>query len=127
MCPACFGNCLYERPIRAAAGLGRAPASPDPDRYIHRYAHCEVLVIGAGPAGLAAASAASANGDRVILCDEQAEPGGSLLSRPAVRIDRVPAADLITEALDACVPTPDRTPAVGRYNDDMVAFAGPLT
>ena len=55
---------------------------PDPDRYLHRYAHCDMLVVGGGPAGLAAASAAAATGARVILCDEQAELGGSLLDEP---------------------------------------------
>ena len=62
------------------AGLGRAPSAADPDHYADRYAHCDVLVIGAGPAGLAAALAASARGARVMLCDEQAEFGGSLLA-----------------------------------------------
>ena len=57
--------------IRRAAGLGRAPTRPDPDRYAQRYAHCDVLVVGAGPAGLAAALAAADSGARVILCDEQ--------------------------------------------------------
>src|SRR3546814_324608 len=46
---------VYEPRIRAVAGLGVAPDAPDPDRYAQRYAHCEVLVVGAGPAGLAAA------------------------------------------------------------------------
>jgi sarcosine oxidase subunit alpha len=72
---------LYEPRIRAAAGLGRAPTQADPDRYAVRYAHCDVLVVGAGPAGLAAAAAAAAAGARVILCDEQSEPGGSLLAQ----------------------------------------------
>ena len=71
---------LYEPKIRAAAGLGRAPERADPDTYCTRFAHCDVLVVGAGPAGLAAAAAAAATGARVILCDEQPEPGGSLLS-----------------------------------------------
>ena len=77
----------YEPAIRRAAGLGRSPSVPDPDRYAQRYAHCDVLVVGAGPAGLAAALAASAAGARVMLCDEQSEPGGSLLER-AVGDDR---------------------------------------
>ena len=54
---------LFEPLIRRAAGLGRAPSSADPDRYANRYAHCDVLVIGAGPAGATAAlKAASGSG-----------------------------------------------------------------
>ena len=74
---------LYERLIRRAAGMGEAPREPDPDRYDHVHAHCDVLVVGAGPAGLAAALAAGWSGARVILADEQAELGGSLLGEPA--------------------------------------------
>ena len=66
--------------IRRAAGLGRAPVGPDPDRYEHRHAHCDVLVVGGGPAGLAAAFAAGRTGARVILADDQPEPGGALLA-----------------------------------------------
>ncbi|BCH22999.1 sarcosine oxidase subunit alpha [Mesorhizobium sp. L-8-3] len=69
---------LYEPKIRAAAGLGVAPDQPDPDHYSSRFAHCEVLVIGGGAAGIAAALAAAETGVRVILCDEQAELGGAL-------------------------------------------------
>src|SRR5580658_103049 len=71
---------LYEPVIRRAAGLGRAPVHADPDRYAQRYAHCEVLVVGAGPAGIAAALAAADSGARIIVCDETAELGGSLLA-----------------------------------------------
>ena len=67
-----------ERHIRRAAGLGRASLEPDPDSYDHRHAFCDVLVVGAGPAGLQAARAAAASGARVILADEQAVPGGTL-------------------------------------------------
>jgi sarcosine oxidase subunit alpha len=74
---------LYERLIRRAAGMGEAPRAPDPDRYEHVHAHCDVLIVGAGPAGLAAALAAGRSGARVLLADEQAELGGSLLSEPA--------------------------------------------
>ncbi|MHB8814512.1 MAG: 2Fe-2S iron-sulfur cluster-binding protein, partial [Steroidobacteraceae bacterium] len=81
---------LYEPKIRAAAGLGRAPELADPDTYANRFAHCDVLVVGAGAAGLAAASAAADSGARVILCDEQPELGGSLLSEPAERSAAAP-------------------------------------
>lgn len=74
----------YEELIRAAAGLGKAPAELDPDRYEKTYAHCDVLIAGGGPAGLAAAWVAGKSGARVILVDDQAELGGSLLSGPAV-------------------------------------------
>ncbi len=70
----------YEHYIRKASGLGTAPTEPDPDRYDRMNAHCDVLVVGGGPAGLAAAWAAGNAGARVILADEQSEFGGSLLS-----------------------------------------------
>ena len=70
---------LYERIIRASAGFGRAPTEKDPDRYEHCNAHCDVLVAGGGPAGLAAALVAGQAGARVILADAQNEFGGSLL------------------------------------------------
>ncbi len=75
------GIAVYEPAIRAAAGLGRAPAVPDPDRYQHAHAHCDVLVVGAGPAGIAAALAACESGKRVMLVDEQAEMGGDAAAR----------------------------------------------
>ena len=70
----------YERAIRRMAGLGRAPERADPDRYERMHAHCDVLVVGAGAAGLAAALAAGRAGARVILADEQSEAGGRLLA-----------------------------------------------
>ncbi len=82
----------YERAIRLSAGFGRAPAAPDPDTYEHMNSHCDVLVAGAGPAGLMAALAAARSGARVILADEQNEFGGSLLACNA-SIDGAPAAE----------------------------------
>jgi sarcosine oxidase subunit alpha len=70
MWPAALWEKLYEPIIRRAAGLGRASADPDPDSYERAHAFCDVLVIGAGPAGLAAALSAGRAGARVILCDE---------------------------------------------------------
>src|SRR5580658_6233071 len=111
MWPASFWSRIYEPAIRTAAGLGRAPAAPDPDRYLHHYAHCDILVIGAGPTGLAAAAAAAAHGDRVILCDEQAEPGGSLLSRPDTRIDGQTTSDWVAASLHQHITLLTRTTA----------------
>ncbi|MGH8030279.1 MAG: 2Fe-2S iron-sulfur cluster-binding protein, partial [Arenimonas sp.] len=86
MWPASFWHRLYEPAIRAAAGLGRAPEGPDPDRYQHRHAYCDLLIAGGGPAGLAAALAASEGGARVMLADEQPAWGGNLLHDPRAEI-----------------------------------------
>jgi sarcosine oxidase subunit alpha len=73
----------YEKFIRASAGFGRAPERHDPDTYDHHNAHCDILVVGGGAAGLMAAIAAAESGARVILADEQNEFGGGLLSATA--------------------------------------------
>jgi sarcosine oxidase subunit alpha len=99
MWPRGFWDRVYEPVIRAAAGLGRVPTAPDPDRYLQRHAHCDVLVVGAGPAGLAAALAAAEAGARVILCDEQAEMGGSLLADVQSTIAGRPARIWVGDAL----------------------------
>src|SRR5690606_37882395 len=78
---------IYEPVIRAAAGLGHAPQEADPDRYAARYAHCDVLVVGAGAAGLAAALAAAEAGARVILADEQPQAGGALRHEAGATVD----------------------------------------
>ncbi len=83
MWPAAFWEKLYEPLIRRAAGLGRATYDPDPDSYEAVNDHCDVLVVGAGAAGLAAARAAGASGARVILCDRDCLLGGGLLLDPA--------------------------------------------
>ena len=62
MWPAKFWEAVYEPLIRRAAGLGRAAGAEDPDHYEKAFAHCDVLVIGGGPAGLMAALAAGARG-----------------------------------------------------------------
>ena len=80
----------YEYFIRQAAGLGRAPTGPDPDAYDKSWAHCDVLVVGAGPSGLAAAHAAGRTGARVLLVDERPEPGGHLFGTRQL-IDDAPA------------------------------------
>lgn len=71
---------FYERFIRRAAGLGAATSLADPDRYEHCHEFCDVLVVGAGPAGLAAALTAARSGARVSLVEQDSDFGGSLLS-----------------------------------------------
>ena len=73
---------LWEPVLRRMAGLGRAPAAADPARYDKRHTHCDVLVVGGGPAGLAAALASGRSGARVILADADRAFGGALLRRP---------------------------------------------
>jgi sarcosine oxidase subunit alpha len=69
---------LYEPVIRRAAGLGALSMEANTDRYEKTFAHCDLLVIGAGPAGLVAALAAGRAGADVILCDEDMRTGGRL-------------------------------------------------
>jgi sarcosine oxidase subunit alpha len=89
---------MYERFIRKASGLGVAPGEPDPDRYEHSHAHCDVLVAGGGVAGISAALVAARAGARVILADEQAEFGGLSLASLA-QIDGVDADQWIAAAV----------------------------
>ncbi len=95
---------FYEYFIRKAAGLGRAPTAAEPARYEKRFHHCDVLVAGAGPAGLTASLAAARSGARVMLVDDQPEPGGDLLNAPA-EIDGRTALDWVAAVvgeIDAC-------------------------
>ena len=69
---------MFEAVIRKAAGMGTASSLPDPDSYDHMSRHCEVMIIGGGPAGLMAAKSAASSGSRVILVDENARLGGQL-------------------------------------------------
>ena len=132
MWPRGFWDRVYEPVIRAAAGLGRVPTAPDPDRYLQRHAHCDVLVVGAGPAGLAAALAAAEAGARVILCDEQPEMGGSLLadatSTIAGRPARIWAAGALAElATFERVTLLPRTTAFGYYPHNHVGLVERVT
>ena len=78
MWPKSFWEKLYEPMIRASAGLGSLSMQEDPDVYDKGFLHCDVLVIGAGPAGLSAALAAGRSGARVIIADEDFLLGGRL-------------------------------------------------
>ncbi|MFQ5546102.1 MAG: 2Fe-2S iron-sulfur cluster-binding protein, partial [Acidiferrobacterales bacterium] len=88
----------YEHFIRKAAGLGRAPNAPDPTHYDNMHAHCDVLVVGGGMTGLAAALAAARADARVILADEQCEFGGGLLGAHE-QIDGMSADEWVAQAV----------------------------
>ena len=127
MWPQTAWNSLYEPIIRRAAGLGEAPTLPDPDRYAQRYAHCDVLVVGAGPAGIAAAMAGAAAGARVVLCDEQPEFGGSLLGDAAARIDGEAAVDWVARSIASLrqnrrVTLLTRTTAFGYFPHNLIGL-----
>lgn len=91
MWPSAFWERLYEPAIRRAAGLGRLSGEDDPDSYEKAYAFCDLLVIGAGPAGLAAALTAGRAGVRVILAENDFVVGGRLNSE-TLEIDGAPGA-----------------------------------
>lgn len=132
MWPKSFWDRIYEPIIRQSAGLGRAPRDVDPDIYASRYAHCDVLVIGAGPAGVAAALAAAASGATVILADEQAEIGGSLLSDMTSRIDGADCSSWLASASSELAARKNvtilpRTTSFGYYHQNFVGLAETLT
>jgi sarcosine oxidase subunit alpha len=127
MHPKSFWMRVYEPLIRRAAGLGRAPQEPDRDVYDKMHAHCDVLVVGAGPAGLMAALEAAKSGARVILADEQPEFGGSLLGGTDM-IDGRPAAEWVARVKDELAAFPEvrllpRITVTGYYDQNYLIMA----
>ncbi len=123
---------VFEPVVREAAGLGKPPTEPDPDTYAQRFAHCDVVVVGAGPAGIAAALAASANGASVLLCDEQPEFGGSLLDEPLAQVNDQPAAAWLSASLATLrgrsnVTLLSRTTCFGYFAHNMLSLNERLT
>ncbi|MCP4326919.1 MAG: sarcosine oxidase subunit alpha family protein [Alphaproteobacteria bacterium] len=116
---------FYEHFIRRAAGMGAAADSADPDRYDHGNLFCDILVVGAGPAGLAAARTAAASGARVILAEEEPALGGALRDIADGTIDGQSAAAWAAAAEAELVARPNvrilrRTAVFGYYDDNTL-------
>ena len=117
----------YEAVIRQAAGLGKAPSEADPDSYDKTFAHADLLVVGGGPAGLAAALAAARSGARVVLAEQDARLGGWLLSAAGIEIDGQPALDWVAAAEAELQSLPEvtllkRTQCFGVYDHNFFAL-----
>ena len=125
MWPVSFWTNVYEHVIRRAAGLGTAPTEADPDFYEQCHEHCDVLIVGTGPAGLSAALAAAASNARVILVDENPVTGGSL-NNENFTIEDKPGSEWaaeVTAQLEAMdnVHVFRRTTVFGYYDHNVVA------
>lgn len=115
----------YEHRIRALAGLGRVDPAARAESTTHRYAEAEVCVVGAGPSGLTAALAAARQGRRVLLVEEQDDPGGSLRHR-ATAIEGVPGEEWVRRCeaalKDANVQVLSRSTALGLYDHNVLSL-----
>ena len=110
----------WENLVRKSAGLGRPLTGPDPDHYEKVNVHCDLLICGAGPAGLIAALAATRAGLRVILAEQATEPGGSL-NWENYQLDDEPAHRWAQDALETLRKAPNvtilpRTTVLGVYD-----------
>jgi sarcosine oxidase subunit alpha len=110
---------------RTLSGLGVLDPEPDTATYDKKFVHADVLVVGAGPSGLAAARTAARSGARVILMDEQPELGGSLLASRTEQVEGKPALAWVAEVAAELAAAPEvtvltRTAAFGSYDDNYV-------
>ena len=121
MWPRAFWEKLYEPAIRRAAGLGALSGKHNDESYEKVWAHCDLLVIGSGPAGLMAALTAARAGADVILAEEDHQMGGRCLSE-TFEIGDKPAADWAAGVVAELEAMPNvrlmtRTTVTGAYDD----------
>jgi len=114
---------FYEPFIRKAAGMGKADAGKDGARYDVEYGFCDVLVVGSGPAGLAAALTAGRAGAKVLLAEQDMDLGGSLLSDSNDTLERWRSAAIAELASLPNVTVLTRATAQGLYDGNQVAVA----
>ncbi len=127
MWPKAFWERVYEPIIRKAAGLGSLSLQEDPDCYDKGFAHCDLLVVGAGPAGLAAALTAGRAGARVILADEDFLSGGRL-NAETIAVGDAPGADWAAAAMAELRSLPNvrcmtRTTVIGAFDHGIYGAA----
>ena len=125
MWPRSFWDRLYEPAIRKMAGLGDAPTEADPDSYAASYAHCDLLIVGAGPAGIDSALEMAGSEKRIILVDEQDEPGGGALADPSLWPWLERSRKALADAPN--VKILKRTTAFGYYHDNFIGAVERLT
>ena len=118
---------LYEKYIRKAAGFGTAPIEPDPDHYHSLNQHCDILIIGAGAAGLVSAKMLADAGKDVILVEQSPALGGMLAYQNA-SIDGQPAQKWIAEITASLEAAPNvkiltRSTAFGYYDHNLVLIS----
>jgi methylglutamate dehydrogenase subunit C len=123
MWPKAFWEKLYEPLIRRAAGLGTMSKLEDPDSYDKGFIHCDVLIIGAGPAGLIAALTAGRAGARVVLADEDFRFGGRL-NAESIEVDGKSGAEWASAVVAELASLPNvrmmlRTTVVGAFDPGL--------
>ncbi|OMH23114.1 ferredoxin [Tersicoccus phoenicis] len=113
-------------------GIGVLDPREDTARYDKKHVHADVVVIGSGPAGLAAARTAAAIGARVILAEQDHVLGGSLLSQPRTEIDGTPASQWLAETVAELEQAPEttvlpRTVVFGSYDNNYLLAVETVT